>query len=236
MTGEKIFKKKAVSQFLFLWGCLMSSVLIAQQAFEGKIVYEMSYPTTMEYDSVTMKMVPKEKTTVAIFIKGDKMRMETVTPLGVSSNICDGKAKTSVVLTEVDGQKKAIYMDAEEMEEEDEEHLNSTEKPQMLKSTETNEILGYVCKIKEGVLSKKGTEKVIIYYTDQIKSSALNNNIYWIQRRFKPIRGLVLSYEIINEKQQLTFKIIAKKISLEPLNNNLFIIPSDYKIENLKKH
>ncbi len=231
-----MFKKKVASLLLFLCASLTAPVLIAQQVFEGKIIYEMSYPTTMERDSLTMKMVPRKKTIITIFIKGDKMRMETLTSQGVSINICDGKAKTSVVLTVVDGHKKAVFMEGEEMEEEDEEHLNPTEKKKTEKSIETQEVAGYQCKKREITLSKNSTEKAVIYYTDQIKSSALNNNIYWIQRRFKRIPGLVLDYEIVNEKQQITLKITAQKISSEPLNNNLFIIPADYRIENLKKH
>ena len=209
--------------------------LSAQQAFEGRIVYELSYPTTMEEDPVTKQKVHKEKTDVILFIKGDKMRMETIITSGKSINICDGKAKTSVTLTETDGQKTAIFMDEEEMEEEDENHVPEGEKAKSTKSGETKEIAGYICKKEEIVLSKKSTEKLIVYYTDKIKSAALNKNIYWIQKRCKRIPGLVLQYEILNANNETIYQLIAKEVITESVSDKTFAIPTDYKIVNYEK-
>jgi hypothetical protein len=217
---------------LFVTAITLSSFA---QSFEGRIVYDMLYPTTMERDPATLRMIPKEKMLVTLLIKGDKMRMETVSSTGKNVNIFDGKAETSAVLTELNGQKTAICMGEEEMEEEDEKHMLEGEKPKATKMSDTKEIAGYTCKKEEITFSKKNTEKLIVFYTDQIKSAAVNKNSYWVQKRCKHIPGLALEYELLNDKNEVVYKLIATQVIAETLDDSYFVIPADYKKVNFEK-
>lgn len=211
------------------------SGLAAQTPFEGRIVYDLFYPTTMEEDPVTKKKGPKEKMIVTIYLKDQNMRMETQTAMGTSVSICDGKSGTCIALAEPNGQKTAIVMSPEEIEEEEEHHTPDGEKNKVVKLDETKEIAGYVCKKEKIVLSKKSSETLVVYYTDKIKSTALTKNFYWVQRRCKRIQGLVLQYEVLNAKGEIIYQLIAKEVSAEPIDTMEFIVPEGYKVVDYEK-
>jgi hypothetical protein len=211
------------------------SHILAQTPFEGKIVYDLLYPTTMEEDPVTKKKAPKEKMTVTIYLKDQLMRMETKTATGTSVNICDAKSGTCTALSEMDGKKTAVVMSPEEIEEEEDNHTPDGEKPKAIKLDETKEIAGYVCKKEKIILSKKSSETLMVYYTDKIKSNALNKNFYWVQRRCKRIQGLVLQYEVQNAKGEVIYQLVAKEVSAEPVDFIKFTIPQGYQVADYEK-
>ncbi len=199
----------------------------AQQQFEGKIIYDMSFPTTKELNTKTMKMAPKEIVVVTMFLKGHKMRMETLTLLNNSISFYDTKSKTLISLMDIKGQKTAVVTDKEEMEKEEKQNPVN-EKPEIKFLDETKEIAGYPCKKAEIVLNKKTMEILIVYYTDKIKSDAVKENPKWLLAHHKEIPGVVLEYKIMNQKDEI-FNVTAKQVSAELIADNNFIIPADYK-------
>jgi len=210
---------------LLLIGALNN--LFAQKQFEGKIIYDMSYPTTMVLDSVTKKMVPTETMTVTLFFKEKKMRMETLTHLGTNVTIFDSEVNTSTTLINTNGRKTAVSMGKEEMKEEEEEHTPTKEKTKFVSFAETKTIAGYTCQKAEIIFPKKETEKIIVFYTTELKSDVANKNINWIQKRCKGIQGIVLEYEIVNQKG-IIYKVTATQVSNETIPDSRFIIPKDY--------
>lgn len=205
----------------------------AQQQFEGKIIYEMSFPAAMDLNPQTKNVEPKEVMVVTMFLKGYKMRMETLTLLNNNISFFDAKSKTAITLVDLQGKKTAVLMDKEEMEE-GAKHNSINEKHKIILLDETKKIAGYNCKKIEVILDEKRMEKLIIYYTDKIKSDAINKNPNWIQARHKDISGLVLEYKI-EIKKEVIYSVTAKQVSIESITDDNFTIPTDYKKVNQEK-
>lgn len=215
---------------LFLFVVKLTNMeLLAQQAFEGKIVYEISYPTTIESDPITHENKPKNKMETVLFFKGNKMRIETKTEQGLMVTIFDEATETCVSLTNINNQKKAIYRSSEEMEEEYEEHLPSNEKMRVLQQAETKQVAGYKCKQQILTFSKNAEEKIVVSYTEEIQSKIVSKNPFWIQKRVKKVKGFVLKYEIRNSNEQAIYCAEAIQITPSILDSTLFTIPTDYK-------
>jgi GLPGLI family protein len=140
-----------------------STSIFAQNSFQGKVVYEMSYPGT-ELDANTMAMMPKE---TIIYIKNEKVRSEiSMGGMGTSVSIVDNKTKTSTTLMDMMGQKIAFKATAEDVEK---MKAKGASEPKVTLLNETKEIAGYKCKKAEIEMEdNKENVKMYVYYSNEI--------------------------------------------------------------------
>lgn len=203
--------------FLLAALALSASSVIAQKGkdFEGKIVYELSFPG-LEIDANSAAMLPKEST---VYIKGGKSRTEMSMGMGMTNTtITDSKTKTATVLYDMMGNKMAIKMTEAEMKEN-----KPKAEPTVTELNETKEIAGYKCKKAEIKLNDAENTVMYVYYTPEIGNKDMN----WGQNTLKGINGFPMEFE--TKQQGMTMKFVVKTVTKEPVADAKFVIPTDYK-------
>lgn len=201
----------------FIAAALCLNSAIAQKgSFEGKVVYELSFPG-MELDANTAAMMPKES---SFFIKDTKSRMEMSMGMGMSTvTLSDSKDKSTTLLYDMMGNKMAIKMTEEEMKKK-----NASEKtPTVKQLPETKEIAGYKCKKAEISLNDAENTVTTVYYCPELSSK----NLVFGQDHLKGIDGFPMEFE--TKQQGMTMRFAAKQVTKEAVADSKFTVPSDYK-------
>jgi|688.fasta_scaffold422127_2 GLPGLI family protein len=213
---------------LFLLSCLFAfSISLFAQNFEGKIVFNMSFPDFK--DPELAAMLPKEAVT---FFKNNQSRMEMNMMMGMrNSTISNGETNSSITLMDLMGQKYAI------------ENSNSTaldqkkitESAKVTLTKDKKMIAGYSCTkaLVEMLNPEKPSEKVKMdmWFTKEISI----NKSYMIGPMEK-IDGSVLEFSLYQSGMMIVLS--AKEVLKQPVSDDLFSIPNDYKritAEDLKK-
>jgi GLPGLI family protein len=211
-------KKSMYSIFAVIIALVMSASYdaIAQKPFsEGKIVYEISYPD-MEMDNSMAAMMPTEQ---LVYVKGHMSRSDFSMGMGMSSSsITNAKTGEVIALTDMMGSKSAVRISGDDIKKAGETSKNG--KPKVTLTNETREIAGFNC--KKAVLTMESGTTLDIYYTDKITAKLSGST------DFKEINGFPLEYAI--EQSGIKMKFTAKSVSAEKVADNLFAIPSDYKV------
>jgi GLPGLI family protein len=188
---------------------------VGSKPFEGKIVYEISYPG-LDMDITEQAMFPTE---TIVYFKDGKQRTEMQMGSDMSNaSITDSKAKTSVTLMKMMGSKYAIKMDSKEIESEQLKNLNH----KVTVSGETKKILGYTCKKANVVIDDETNSETTIYFSEELNIS----NVNWGSKHFSNINGVLLEYQ--TKRDGIIMQMKAKSIKAEPVSESLFIVPSDY--------
>jgi GLPGLI family protein len=196
------------------------------QPFEGKIMYDISYPELPSEMKQYESMLPKEMT---MYVNPNFTRIEQASAMGNTVIINDNKSKTSTMLMDMMGNKMGIRSTEEDLKKRD---INAEIKIQ--ETDETKEIAGYKCK-KAIVLfnDKDGQEQSFdVYYTPEIEAQQAN----WTNKSFSNIKGFPLEYSM--KQQNLYMRLTAKSIKKEKVGKSLLQIPAEYKImspEDFKK-
>lgn len=205
---------------LFLAVCLFAStaVAFAQKSFEGKIVYEMSFPG-MEIPPDQAAMMPKE---MVIMIKNKKSRVEMQMGMGMNQiTISDGDKKEATMLMDMMGNKMAIKMTEADMKKKSEKE---GPEPEVKQTNETKTIAGYSC--KKAIITGKGKDgeeyTMPVWYTEE-----LGANPQWNNSQMKGIKGVMLEYEM--KQQGMGMKFTAKTVSKESVPDSKFVVPDGYK-------
>ena len=213
---------------LFLLSCLFAfNISLFAQNFEGKIVFNMSFPDFK--DPELAAMLPKEAVT---FFKNNQSRMEMNMMMGMrNSTISNGETNSSITLMDLMGQKYAI------------ENSNSTaldqkkitESAKVTLTKDKKMIAGYSCTkaMVEMLNPEKPSEKVKMdmWFTKEISI----NKSYMIGPMEK-IDGSVLEFSLYQSGMMIVLS--AKEVLKQPVSDDLFSIPNDYKritAEDLKK-
>jgi GLPGLI family protein len=187
--------------------------------FSGIVIYNISYDNA-DVDPQMMAMMPK---TLKMMIKGGKTRTEmSMGGMGTNVNIFDSETNSGVMLMDMMGQKFAMELSADDIEEELEEGPDV----KVDVTSETKEIAGYICKkaiVK--VLKDNGSveAEMEVYFTDELGSGAINSN----EPMFKDIDGVMLEYSI--KEENITMKMTAVSVDKKKLSDSEFEIPEGYK-------
>jgi len=201
-----------------LFASLLSSVILLAQPFEGKIVYDITFPDLPSEMKQYEAMLPKEMT---MFVNPNFTRVEQTSSMGNTVIINDNKSKSSTMLMDMMGNKMAIKSTEEDMKKRD----GNTEF-KVTETEETKEVAGYKC--KKAVISytdKEGEEKSFdIFYTPDIEGS--NSN--WVNKSMSSIKGFPLEYSM--KQQNMLMRFSAKSIKKEKVGKSLSQIPAEYKL------
>jgi len=197
---------KKISLILAL---LMSTLMYAQESFEGKVDYELSYEDMNEQVKAMESMLPKKS---MVHVKGEISKTTTPNGMGSETIVYSNKATgESITLMDMMGNKIALRSNLDDLKDESQ--------PEIEYSEETKEILGYKC--KKAIISTEGSEiEVEVFYTEElpnIQSNPMSNGI----------KGLPMQISI--EMEPYTIIQTVKKIEKVKVKKLKFEVPSDYK-------
>lgn len=190
---------------LLLLSLTIGSALKAQQS--GQIVFDMKFPG-QELSREEQEMLPKEAT---MYFKGDAMRMEMPSAMMTTTVITVKEDVTT--LMDMMGNKIAMKADTKKSKE--------AEKDVKVNVTgEKKTIAGYEC--KKALVTGNDGESMEIWFTDKIKT---NNS--W-NKSYKGVDGTLLEFAMKGGAADI--QLSAREVKLGPLNDDLFTVPSDYKV------
>ena len=203
----KILTKSTATFILLL--SLLSSTLLAQSNFEGKIMYTITYtdmPAEMKgYEA----MLPKD---ITIQIKGNKSRVEQNQMMGKNVVVSDMDQKNGFMEMDMGGQKLRMNISTAEFTDE------SSKMSNIEYLDETKTILGYPCK-KAIMKDESGQLAMTVYYTDKINNKA--------QMEFIGLKGFPLEYSMT--QQNMSMQMVVTDISEEVISDAIFEKSDGYK-------
>ncbi|HKR04362.1 MAG TPA: DUF4412 domain-containing protein [Bacteroidia bacterium] len=189
--------------------------LNAQKIDEGKAVFEISYPDA-DIPDEQMAMMPTES---SMFFKEDQARVEMKMGMGMNQvMIFDNKNKIMTILMDMMGNKIAIKMTEDDIKKRKEKEGKQDYDVKI--TDETKDIAGFKC--KKAIITGKDGSSFDLYFTDQIAYK----NGDWISE-YKNINGFPLQYKIT--QGNMTMQMTAKSVAKEKVDDEKFVIPSDYK-------
>jgi len=209
-------KKNLTLNLLLLTLFTLFSFQTFAKEFKGVITYKI----TVEGSGVTDEMKNIMPKTMTMTIMGNKARSEMVMSMGKTISITDGDTKETITLMDMMGQKIAIKSNYDEIKAD----LEKSSKVKVEITSETKDILGYVCK-KAIVTNLEDDSEIYVYYTEELGSSALNFD----NPQFKDINGVMMEFEIPNE--QFTMKFSAVSVEKKSVSESEFTIPEGYQIK-----
>lgn len=206
---------KYISIFLCL---LMSTVLFAQDDFEGTIINKIEYEDLAEEMAAMKSMLPAESVTE---IKEGMAKTVTNSPMSNTTVISDTESGAILMLQSTMGNNIAIRMNQEEIAKEQESKNVEVEYTE-----ESKEILGYQC--KKAIVTTDGIDTEI-YYTKELPSFSTNGQPNGID-------GFPMQTIVSNDYFTMTSTV--SEIRKEKVKKIKMEVPSDYKemtMEELKK-
>ncbi len=204
---------------IFLFACIISlSINLFAQSFEGKIVFEMSFPDFK--DPQMAALLPKE---AVAYFKNNQSRMEMNMMMGMkNATISDGLKKTSITLMDLMGQKYAVENNASN----DAEQKKAMESTKVSITADKKMIAGYMCTkaLIEIPNPEKAKEliKMDVWFT---KDLSINKN--YMNGPIEKVDGSVLEFSL--NQSGMKINLSAKEILKQPVSDDLFLIPSGYK-------
>ncbi len=201
---------------------LLSFGSIAQHTFEGMISFDIKYDSIPQQLKESSMYLP---TNMYVLMKGSKQRMELKTIMGPSIIIIDVETNESYALSSMMGKKIAMHISSEQNKQM-KEKLNTQHgsgNPKIEYTTQTKTIAGYTCNkiIINSIVDGKPFTFAAYYTKDlpPIHSDSYSN---------LDINGCILEYQLFEEGIRMTYT--ASGVEIKKLDDNLFIVPSDYQI------
>lgn len=220
---KKIKKHKMQKIILIVIAFILTSSYSNQaisKDFSGVVIYNITYDNA-DVDPQMMAMMPK---TLKMYILGGKTKTEmSMGGMGTNMNIFDSETNTGIMLMDMMGQKFAMEISSEDMEED----LEEAPDVDVEVTSETKEIAGYVCKKAIVKVKKENGEleaELEVFFTDELGSGALNMD----NPMYKNIDGVMLEYSI--KEEDVTMKMTAVSVDKKKLSDSDFEIPEGYKI------
>lgn len=192
---------------------IIAAFVPAPKGFEGVVTYDVRMESpSLPPEAIAMMQGSQMK----IYTKNEKSRIEFKMGLSENITILDNKAKTSISLLEVMGNKYMVKSKAEEEKEEAQTELKYVDG--------TKEIAGYKCKKAQMTITQADGSKhnFEVYYTEDIPYiSGFKNSI-------KELKGFPLEYGTFNPEYSMTLYFTAKSISKEMIADSKFDVPEGY--------
>jgi GLPGLI family protein len=202
------------------WLTLTIIALFSFQSFAKEFKGVITYKITIEGSQVTDEMKTMMPKTMVMTVKGNKARSEMVMSMGKTVSISDGDNKTAITLMDMMGQKIAIQSNYEDIMKD----MADSPEAKVEVTGETKEIAGYVCK-KAIVTVPEEDMEIIVYYTEELGSSALNFD----NPQFKDINGVMLEFEMPNEAFSMHFTAVT--VEKKNVDDSEFSIPDGYQVK-----
>lgn len=209
-------KRIPTISWLFIAVFVMFSFQTFAKEFKGVVTYKIS----IEGSGVTDEMKAMMPKTMTMTIKGNKAKMEMIMSMGKTTTITDGDSKSSISLMDMMGQKIAIKMTSEEITKE----LTDAPETKVELTSETKDILGYLCK-KAIITSVEDDIEMTVYYTEELGTKELNFD----NPQFKDINGLMMEFEMPNEMFSMHFTAVS--VEKKNVEDSEFTIPDGYQIK-----
>jgi|SRR5690554_1388449 len=197
--------------YIFILAFCIPNICLSQ--FEGVVHYEISYtsgdPDTRSY----IDMLPKKS---MLYIKGRQIRLDQPIAGGGSQSFITYPAlNSSILVMRLMGQKFQVALSGEQMQE-----FEQIQKLEIVEGSETKEIHGFKC---QQAFALMGNDSLEIFYAPDAKTPC-------IIPQFSNLKGLLLEYEIINDKIRIKYscnKIIRESIADEifDVNDTVLKIP-----------
>ncbi len=186
--------------------------LQAQKPFtEGTIVYNVNVESPDKDIQTTG--------TYTFTIKGKQIRKELKMNNGYEDIlICNSNAHTAYSLQKKADKKYAIQLDIDDIENKQNKYLGF----KISGKGKDKKIAGYLA--QKGQIAYNDGNTYVLYYSDELYPG--DENMY---DRFPGIKVMPLSFYYKDDKG-MVMNFYAEKIKVEPIENVVFSIPSDYKI------
>ncbi len=196
----------------------------AQNKFEGKIVSAIEIPNLTKEMEMFKSLMPTESTT---YIKGDKslnVQKSSMSDIKIYTN---SVSKTVNMYSDMMGNKIAIKKNYAQ----DEKNKPTLDNFDLQSTNETKTISGYKCTkyIIKAKKEDKNSFTTEVWVTTEIISNANIIGESWVEK----IKGFPMEYEINQDSFKL--RITTKTIEKTPVEDSLFIEPTDYKETNLEE-
>ena len=212
-------KKTSFISGILILSMILITFQVTAKDFKGVITYKITYSG----DNINEQMkayLPKVMTTS---FKGMMSRTDMIMGMGKTVKIKNGEDNSVITLIDMMGQKIAIKMSSEEVQQDLEKEKNVSVEIK----NETKEILGYTC--KKAVITMTddagGEDIIIVYFTNE-----LGDNVnYWDTPEFRNIDGIMLEFEMPTPQFTMTFT--ATSIDKKNVPKSDFEIPDDYEIK-----
>jgi GLPGLI family protein len=207
-----------MKRIFLLAAIILFSINLFAQSFEGKIVFEMSFPDFK--DPQMAAMLPKE---AVAYFKNSQSRMEMNMMMGMkNATISDGLKKTSITLMDLMGQKYAVENTASN--EAEQKKLSESTKVSI--TSDKKMIAGYMCtKALVEIPNPENAKELIKMDMWFTKDLSINKN--YMNGPIEKIDGSVLEFSL--NQSGMKINLSAKEILKQPVSDDLFLIPSGYK-------
>lgn len=190
---------------------------------EGIITYDVTFP--FEENSLMLELFPKEMT---LEFKKEQMRTSVKSSYGVITTdfIIDNKSHTLTQLLKSFGEKSSLTIANEGVSE----WLSQYPPVRLEFTNESDSVAGYLCHKTIAHFENDSIPPITILYTKDIK---LDHSNWWNQ--FQGIDGFLMGYEI--EQFGKRMRLRAREIKFEPIQDERFVAPTDYKqVDNAAMH
>ncbi len=198
--------------------------VFAQDAFEGKITYAITYENVPAEMAQYKAMLPSESVQ---YVQKNKMRQEQGSAASSTITITDTKKNESIMMMDMMGKKIRINISGDDFEEAQEDYALSN----MEKTEETKEIAGYTCKLAY-VSVGEGAEQIDldVWYTDELKVEA--------QTQFEELGGFPMAYSMDVPGAGFTMVLTVSGVEEQKVDKSMFEASKEYElftIEELKQ-
>ncbi len=195
---------------LFISMLLLCGAATAQKSFEGTVTYSIEYLAVPAEIEGMESMLPKE---MKLQFKGEKVRMAQEVMGGSQIVVSDGKAKSGFMLMDMMGQKIAVLISKEALEQEE----ANAAKVEITPGSKTKTILGHKCQ-QYSINDPNNAEPVEVFATKDLGDIK--------HQQYKKLDGFPLEY--MTNEQGMKLRLVATSITKEALGNDLYTIPEGY--------
>ena len=191
---------------------LLLSPLFTLAQFEGKMTMTIKVTTEDPEMQQAAQYMPTE---MLIYTKGAKSRIETSTMMGSTIILTDTISKVGYVCMDMMGNKIAMEMPFDEMENEE-----SVSDMQIKYINETKMVAGYKCKKAIITMKVEGEEVVqTVWYCEEIQNT--NRDMY-------KLKGMPMEYDM--DMQGMHVNYFVSNVSKEKLADTMFDVPAGYTV------
>jgi GLPGLI family protein len=205
---------------LIFWGCSSKSKP-DHKINEGIITYSVSYFST-EKENPIISLLPNK---VELLFKNNNICLISEGYLGFFSTkfISKYKNEKSNILLKVLSNKLSYEFSRDEIA-----FVYNQKAPRKIEYIDsTKQIAGYECKKAKVYFNDDAETQIDIFYTLEIGLKSPNRNTPLYQ-----IPGVLMEFETSMNKVKTKFT--AQSINLDPVNEEIFNIPEEYKFSDLK--
>ncbi len=184
----------------------------------AKVVYDVTLVSSENAAAESVGL--EDPIEYTLYFKKAMSRVEMNSGENKISIISDNLSNKGTMLMDMNGMKMAMKMDSLSPVKKN----GQTVKPAVVITRESKLIAGYLCyKANVTSVTKSGTKSYVVWFNSELKGN------YSYDTKVEGINGLMMEFESKSEGK--VYKMTAKSVDTNDiLADDLFVIPSDYKI------